>query len=273
MVDKDNGNLIIQFLTWTIQGSHVEYHINLFNDKIIAEFTQRYSSLRDFHEALKLESKDPNFPKFPPKKFFGNTDKTFLNQRKVGLQHYFSCILNKEFAHLKIVKNWVSDIFKKYGKPKTTSITAPKENENISMLKNDSQALSNSDEQSIKVKGFDHAMIAKRREIADKYSKNFIELSGDNVPNIDEESEKKEKSYKDLIKSANLTLIKNSELFDVINGNDSNFSSLGISESQFKILESSMLSKLLKISQEIESEIHSYYVTKDFMVNIPISTK
>ena len=83
----------------------------------------------------------------------------------------------------------------------------------------------------------------------------------------------KEKSYKSLLKTANVFQIRNSELFNFLNGNDSNFDSMGQKESKLKFYEIEMLSKLSKISHKLEFDIPSYYVTKDFMVDIPVSTK
>jgi hypothetical protein len=275
MVDKDNTNLIIQFVSWALLGDHVEYQIHLFNDKLSAEFTHRYSSLRDFHEAVKNEAKDPNLPKFPPKKFFGNTDKQFLNQRMVGLQHYFSSILSsKDFSNLKSVRTWVNDIIKKYGKAKVSKSSPTQSNTQMPAIAKVVPELKNTDnEQPATVKVLNQELIAKRKEIAEKYSKNFIELSGDNVPPMDEEQEKKEKSYKAMMKNSVIYEIKNSDLFSLLNGDDSNFNHLGEENNNISRYESFMLSKIEKLVEEIKINIPAYYDTRDFMVDIPVSTK
>ena len=275
MVDKENTNLNIQFISWALHGDHVEYQIHLFNDKLSAEFTQRYSSLRDFHEALKNEAKDPNFPKFPPKKFFGNTDKQFLNQRMVGLQHYFSCILSsKDFSNLKSVRNWVNDVVKKHGKAKVSKSSPTQSNTQVPSVSKTVQEIKTSDsEQSTTAKVLNQELISKRKEIAEKYSKNFIELSGDNVPPMDEEQEKKEKAYKSLMKTSAIYEIKNSDLFNLLNGDDSNFNQLGVDDSKLSKYESAMLSKLERLVNDIKINIPAYYDTKDFMVDIPVSSK
>ena len=273
MVDKEYSNLTIQFVSWVIQRDHVEYQINLFNDKISAEFTQRYSSLRNFHDAIRIESRDPNFPKFPPKKYFGNTDKQFLNQRMVGLQHYFSCVLlSKDFSNLKNVKNWVTEILKKYGKIKVAKeSSAPMEQSNNNKPDEIIEKNNIEDNQYVK-KNNSQSLIIKRKDIAEKYCKNFIELSGDNVPTIDEEYEKREKAYISLLKTANIYDSNLTQQFSNLNGRDENFSSLGKNEDKGKY-EADMLSKLEKLSHEIYSNIPSYYMTNDFIVSIPISQK
>ena len=279
MVDKDNSTLMIQFVSWTIHGDHVEYQIKLFNDHTSAEFTQRYSALRDFHEALKNDAKDPNFPKFPPKKFFGNTDKQFLNQRMVGLQHYFSCILtSKEFSNLKPVKNWITDILKKYGKSKDKKETSVgKIIDKVSVpfaspKRQDPKVIQEDHQSGSQQKNFNQELVGKRKEIAEKYSKNFIEL-GDNVPHFDEELEKREKSYKVLLKNTNIFEIKNSELFKIMAGDDSNFKSLGLKETKISQYEKAMILKLDKLSQEFKSDVPEFYFIQDLIIEIPVSTK
>lgn len=48
------------------------------------EFDERYSVMRDIHKALS-DSYKGELPDFPTKKWFGNTDKNFLSQRKATL--------------------------------------------------------------------------------------------------------------------------------------------------------------------------------------------
>jgi hypothetical protein len=275
MVDKDNTNLNMNIAKWILHGDHVEYQIQLSNDQLFAEFTLRYSSLRDFHEAVKNEAKDPNFPKFPPKKFFGNTDKQFLNQRRVGLQHYFSSVLSsKDYSNLKSVRTWVNDIFKKHGKSKQSKSSPNNSNTQIPAIdKAMPEQKANDNEQPATVKVLNHELISKRKEIAEKYSKNFIELSGDNIPPMDEEQEKKEKSYKTIMKNSVIYELKSSDLFSLLIGDDSNFNHLGVENSNLSRFENVMLSKLQKLVEEIRTNVPAYYDTKDFMVDIPVSTK
>jgi hypothetical protein len=116
-------NVKIQFVTYKKEGDLVKYQIRVTsqNDASLnAELYERYSSLHTLHEALKKEANNPsNFPKFPPKKFFGSTDEKFLNQRQIGLQHYFNAISGtKEFANLPSFKKFIDNIFKTYGSKK-----------------------------------------------------------------------------------------------------------------------------------------------------------
>ena len=110
----------IGFKNYEIFSGHVEYIVTLIcetDDSINVEFKDRYSSLKDLHEALKKEANSINFPKFPPKKLFGNLDEKFLNERKIKLQHYFNTILgSKDFSQLKSLNKWIEGLIKNHNK-------------------------------------------------------------------------------------------------------------------------------------------------------------
>lgn len=103
-------------------GKHVEYTINLSceNDPSInIDFKDRYSNLKDLHEGFKKEANSLNFPKFPPKKLWGNTEEKFLAERKIKLQHYFNTILgSKDFMQLKTLNRWINDLINTYSAKK-----------------------------------------------------------------------------------------------------------------------------------------------------------
>ncbi|EAR82057.1 PX-SNX-like domain protein (macronuclear) [Tetrahymena thermophila SB210] len=70
------------------------------------EFEERYSAMRDIHKALREQCK-VDLPDFPTKKWFGNTDKNFLSQRKATLQTYFTTILSiLDIQKYPILKNF-----------------------------------------------------------------------------------------------------------------------------------------------------------------------
>ncbi|KAL4461313.1 hypothetical protein ABPG72_006574 [Tetrahymena utriculariae] len=70
------------------------------------EFEERYSAMRDIHKALREQCKT-DLPDFPTKKWFGNTDKNFLSQRKSTLQTYFTTILSiLDIQKYPILKNF-----------------------------------------------------------------------------------------------------------------------------------------------------------------------
>lgn len=109
-----------------IKREYVDYVIRLIcleDEKINVEFLERYSALKDLHEILKKEANSINFPKFPPKKFFGNTDEKFLNQRQTALEHYFNTILgSKEFSSIPSLNKWIDTLIHKYNKVSNSPI-------------------------------------------------------------------------------------------------------------------------------------------------------
>jgi hypothetical protein len=111
-------NYRLYFINYKKRGDHVEYimRLNCIEDsKLFAEFAERYSTLKDLHDVMKKEASSINFPKFPPKKFFGNTDEKFLNKRQTDLQHYFNAILgSKEFSQLPGLKAWILRVLEKH---------------------------------------------------------------------------------------------------------------------------------------------------------------
>lgn len=117
---EKNKHYRIGFKNYEILSGHVEYSITLIcenDNKINVEFKDRYSNLKDLHEAMRKEANSINFPKFPPKKLFGNLDEKFLNERKIKLQHYFSTILgSKDFSQLPSLNKWIEGLINNFNK-------------------------------------------------------------------------------------------------------------------------------------------------------------
>ena len=58
-------------------------------------------------------SKEAKLPNFPPKKFFGNTDEIFLNQRQLSLNHYYEIITSSHiYSNLASFKSWIFNKFR-----------------------------------------------------------------------------------------------------------------------------------------------------------------
>jgi hypothetical protein len=123
---EKSKNYRLKFVKY-IKREHVDYLIRLIcleDDKINVEFSERYSAFKDLHEVFKKEANSLNYPKFPPKKYFGNTDEKFLNQRQTALEHYFNAILgSKEFSSLPSLKRWIDALILKYNKVSTNAPT------------------------------------------------------------------------------------------------------------------------------------------------------
>ena len=122
----ESKNYRMKFVKY-LKGDYVQYQIRLIcieDNSINVEFLERFSNLKDLHESFKKEANSINFPKFPPKKFFGNSDEKFLNQRMTALEHYFNTILgSKEFSNLPSLKKWIDGLIKKYNKKIATDST------------------------------------------------------------------------------------------------------------------------------------------------------
>ena len=80
------------------------------NNKQSIIISVRYSELLNLHNAMSKEAKLPNFP---PKKFFGNTDEIFLNQRQLSLNHYYEIITSSHiYSNLASFKSWIFNKFR-----------------------------------------------------------------------------------------------------------------------------------------------------------------
>jgi len=119
-------NYRLKFVKY-IKKDHVDYLIRLIcleDDKINFEFLERYSVFKDLHESFKKEANSINYPKFPPKKIWWNTEEKFLNQRQTALEHYFNTILgSKEFNNLSSIKMWIEGLISKYHRTNYTTAT------------------------------------------------------------------------------------------------------------------------------------------------------
>jgi len=140
---ESNKHYRIIFKNFEISQGHVEYIVNLISEKdncINVEFKERYSNLKELHESLKKEANSINFPKFPPKKLFGNLDEKFLNERKIKLQHYFNTILgSRDFSQLSTLNKWIESLLKNYNKNKDSQ----KQEGKITKANDSNQSLNN----------------------------------------------------------------------------------------------------------------------------------
>lgn len=73
---------------------HIEYILEVRRYPDIESkwrISHRYSDFAQLHATLKVVT--PAVPQLPPKKMFGNTDRDFINERKVALQKYLEILL------------------------------------------------------------------------------------------------------------------------------------------------------------------------------------
>lgn len=263
-----NYTFHIQFLKHYFKDNAVYYQILLFSKEdstLSIEFADRYSEMDKWHATFKEDSKSKNYPNFPEKKIFGNTEEKFLNKRLSSLQSYFSNILtHKEFSKLKSVKNWIYELFKKYYKPQVLSNKTNQSAEPI--VKNEIQQTRQNDKSKIEVSGLVQEdstgknmkeIILKCSNVIEKYSKLFIDLSEEHIQIGDDDNISKEKKYLEVTKSIKI----NSRLFNLPKGDNSNFECLGMEEPQVKPFQQTMSDKLkatfilktVKISEQLSA--------------------
>jgi len=197
MESNDDYKIII--INHKINNNHGEYLLRLLNhDKIVVEFYERYSNLKNLHDNLRKESMSNSFPKFPPKKFFSNTEEKFLNQRQTELNSYFELVFkNKDYANLPSLKKFINVSINKYGVNIKTTNNENNNNNNINNKNNENN--NNNNENIINTNSIENKNENKTKEIKEKINidmnkyksiidntaKNFIELDG--VEHPDEE--------------------------------------------------------------------------------------
>jgi len=283
-------NYRLQFVKHTKSGDHVEYVIRLIcleDSNISVEFLDRYSNLKKIHDVLKNEANSINFPKYPPKKFFGSTDEKFLNQRQTALNAYFNTILgSREFSKLPSLKKWILDLIKKYNKQKSPEHGAivdeskqkPKQEEGnvISTIKGGA-GIKTDPVQGPKpgaggISFLGGNEIQRCKEVVDKVSKDFIDLGA--TPQYEDENEEdRVGSYHNIIANNNVWNISTSRFFNTIQGDNKNFEYMGFEEPRVSQLENSMYSKIKSVSKHIVMEIPEEYVINDLIVKINVNRR
>lgn len=84
----------------------IEIGIQIDSESVcVNKFITRYSVLRKFHKKCKANSKDEDFPIFPPKRFVSNNDPKFISKRENDLKTYFEQITQvKNLNQINIIK-------------------------------------------------------------------------------------------------------------------------------------------------------------------------
>jgi hypothetical protein len=81
----------VQFTHFEIKSDHTEYFIKISDSDQTWVQSCRYSDLERIHNMLKMKNKD--LPVFPPKKWTGNNNPTFVSQRQKSLEHYVHTLI------------------------------------------------------------------------------------------------------------------------------------------------------------------------------------
>ncbi|EAR82738.2 PX domain protein (macronuclear) [Tetrahymena thermophila SB210] len=99
----------IQFIGHEVKQGVVYYKIQIYDTKDGSQWpmSKRYSAMREIHKLLKEEFPE-KIPEFPPKKWFGNMDEKFINQREKSLANYFSnCLKQISIDQSKVLRDFI----------------------------------------------------------------------------------------------------------------------------------------------------------------------
>ena len=77
----------------TEQGKTFTVYAITIGDAAFPSSTRRYSEFREFHVLMSTENAKLNFPPFPPKKWFGAMDASFVLARSAGLEEYLRALV------------------------------------------------------------------------------------------------------------------------------------------------------------------------------------
>ena len=258
---EPNRNYNIFIVNHKKTEDHVEYLIKInYLDKTF-EFYERYSNLKTLHDNLRKETTSQNFPKFPPKKFFGSTDEKFLNQRQTELNSYFEQIFHSnEFSQLPSLKRWIDEAFKKYAKEGTKI----KENQiSTSQLIN-----TNIQPEKIIIKKNNQINENNNKAIIDDFNKKLIDLANYNYDDMREDDDKKvqEEFFKSGIFGEKG--IENSSLFQIESGDDSNYQLIGKNYDEYIKNENYIKKEMEDYINKISEELQNYYQIDNLIVPV-----
>ena len=217
------------------------------NNKQSMILAVRYSELLLLHNAMSKEAKLPNFP---PKKFFGNTDEIFLNQRQLSLNHYYEIITSSHiYSNLTSFKRWIFNKFR-----------------NIHI----------EEKEVLKYEIFDDINQEKKRQdkITNYINANIIplffeynniipndELEQDNLFLNKDKKDNKEKAYSKII---------NYELFafneNNLEGNNNNFNLIGNKKSNLLKMERLFNNKLNDLNKDIKIKCLDKFQSPDILM-------
>ena len=262
---ESNRNYKLLIVNHKKTEDHVEYliRINDLKNNTSFEFYERYSNLKSLHDNLRKEmtSSLSNFPKFPPKKFFGSTDEKFLNQRQTELNCYFEQIFNSNgFSQLPSLKKWIDDAFKKYAKE------GSKVKENPIIV--NSQINSNSQNEKVVSKKNNQINENNNKTLIDDFNSKLIDLTNYNYDDMREDDYKK--TQEEFLKTGifNEKAIENSKLFKIESGNDSNYDLIGKNYEELIENENIIKQEMEEYLKKTNEELENFYQIENLIVPI-----
>lgn len=246
---------------------YVEYEINLVsntNPNFHIKFYERYSKLKVLHDQLRKETTATNFPKFPPKKFWGSTDEKFLAQRQTELNVYLNALFSSnEFSNLPSLQKWIKEAIAHHKKTEEKA-AAQKVAEN---KENDNNKLNKDQSGNVDLQVNKENEIARIRQIIEIYSKKFIsiEQSQDYEYQENEENNEIEKEYNNICTTAKIFASKdNSNLVGKIQSNyNDTIKAIKVDDNNCQLA----LDILNKFINDFYPKIDNIYDTKELLIN------
>ena len=249
----------IQIFNHQIKDNKVIYYtieIKLNNKQSII-ITERYSELLNLHNAMSKEAKLPNFP---PKKYFGNTDEEFLNQRQLSLNEYYEIITSSHiYSNLPSFRSWIFNKFK-----------------DIKIEKKEIFKYNVSDDISQEKKKQENIINYINENIIPRFFEVNINISNDetdaDINSLNKES-KEIKVKKDSKEFTYLRLI-NKELFPILEnnltGNNNNFNLIGNKKNNLLKMEMLFTNKLNELKENINVKCFENFQTPDILMIVDL---
>ena len=236
----------IKILNHIIKDNKTVYTIEIkLNNNQSILINERYSELLNLHHLMSKEAKLPNFPK---KKFFGNTEECFLNQRQIDLNNYYNQITSSDkFVNLQSFRMWIQNIF--------SNIKIKKKEDSEYYIINDIDS-----------------EIDRQKKIEKEINKNIIPSFIDMTEEIDKEfsSKKREMKYYNIINSEIFPFVDNNPYTEKIEGNNTNFNFIGSKKNNLIKIENLFNKKLIDINKKINLECFEKYKTPDLYFNFDL---
>lgn len=258
----------IKIINHQKKENHIVYEgiLTDITNNIDFTFFERYSNLKVLNDLMKKESSNSNFPKFPPRKFFGSGDEKFLLKRQQDLNTYFEMINeNEELSKLPSLLKFIE------GKIKNNiANNTPYSRQNINNSHiNYSRTITNLKSE-IKILSYEDMKKGDKEssKIVENYKNRFVDLDYDIPQNFSEDNEIK---YNQLIKNEkilNQDSIKNSFIFTIIEpGNDTNFEYIGKNDKEF-IEKEDILRKKIESTFIMCNNLSNIYETSEILLKL-----
>ena len=243
----------IQVIGHSKKDGHTEYVISVEKNGSTFTFTERYSGLRNLSEAMRKSTNKGNFPKFPPKKFFGGDDEKFLSKRQQELNNYFELISkDTDFTSLPPFVKFIKE--KKEKEEKKENINKI----NTQQVKKEVEKV----EEKEKIRSFQE-IDNECKKIVKDYNPLFYYMSNF----YDKESENNNTKFIKFFKSNKIVNNENESNIMIDKGEENNFDFINKDENHLDSIENNIKEKIGKVSELCES-LEGIYSTEEIVVPI-----